>query len=460
MKNLLLLIIISICSLNSLAQKNLLSLIQENYSKPVLIKGNFPENKILSLPKELECGQANHNYLTKNGKLLSLVDGSGKVYLSDSSNLKRIDNTCFEGYNFGAYTFVWKDKIYSLGGWGFWKTNGGLRYFDEKAKEWFIVRLNEEIEFSQIRNSLVCPDLENNQIYLVYLESHDVYEITPKEKEDKRYRVQCLNLETANWWEKPKFLSTEIRSEFLTDHRQIIPTKYGLIMEGEADFWGLFDFKNNVVSKLSSEKAGLLAANEVNNKQGFYITTDSTIYLYKPSKDSVSHINITSEDFTPTDLHLYNDEPFSLIQFLSSIKYYLILSAIFLISFVIILFRKNGAMDTLSKKERVKVVEVDKTSPFLSVLNEQERTVLELIFNNASLGNYTSIDQINHVLGSKNKDATIQNKLRSDCLQMINKKFQVYASTIDTLIERERTEFDKRVYHYHINKRYIKRIKI
>ena len=459
MKHLLLPFIISCFSLSAVAQKNLLSLIKENSSKLVQIKGNFPENKILTLPKELECGQANHNYLTKNGQLFSLVDGSGKVYLSDSSSIKRIDNTCFEGYNFGAYTFVWKNKIYSLGGWGFWKTNGGLRYYDEKAKEWFIVRLNEEIEFSQIRNSLVCPDLENNRIYLAYLEAHDVYEITPKEKEDKRYRVQCLNLETASWWKEPKFLSSEIRSEFLTDHRQIIPTKYGLIMEGEGDFWGLFDFNNNNVAKLSSEKAGLLAANEVKNKQGFYITTDSTIYLYQPSNDSLSPINIKSTDFTPTAQHLYNDEPFSVSSFINSIKYYLILSGFFIIIILIILSRKKEVLQTSPKQEKPKTLEVDKSSTFLSVLNEQERSVLEVILNNSSLGEYTSIDQINHVLGSKNKDATIQNKLRSDCLQMINKKFGVYASTNDVLIERERTEFDKRVYQYQINRRYIKKLK-
>lgn len=447
------------CATPSLAQQNLLKLIAEKSSQDITIKGNFPENKILTLSKELECGTANHNYLVKNDTLFTLVDGSGKVYLSDLSNIKRIDNTCFEGYNFGAYTFVWKNKIYSLGGWGFWKTNGGLRYYDEKAKEWFIVRLNEEIEFSQIRNSLVCPDIQNNRIYLAYLEAHDVYEITPKEKEDKRYRVQCLNLETASWWKEPKFLSSDIRSEYLTDHRQIIPTKYGLIMEGVGDFWGLFDFNGNKVFKLNAEKAALLGANEIKNKKGFYISYDSTLCLYNPITDSLGYIQLKSTDFTPTALHLYNDEPFSISEWANKLKYYFILSAIFLLIIFFMRKRKSIDLPETQKQEKNKPLEVDKTSPFLSALNEQERSVLEIILNNSSVGEYTSIDQINHVLGSKNKDATIQNKLRSDCLQMINKKFGVYASTNDALVERERTEFDKRVYQYQINRRYIKKLK-
>jgi hypothetical protein len=459
MKPILIVCLFFFCASPLSAQQNLLKLIAEKSNQGITIKGNAPENKFLSLPKELECGSANHNYLVKDGKLFTLVDGSGKVYLSDSSNINRIDNTCFEGYNFGAYTFVWKNKIYSLGGWGFWKTNGGLRYYDEKAKEWFIVRLNEEIEFSQIRNSLVCPDLQNNRIYLAYLEANDVYAITPKEKEDKRYRVQCLNLETASWWKEPKFLSSDIRSEYLTDHRQIIPTKYGLIMEGVGDFWGLFDFNSNTVFKLNAEKAALLGANEIKNKKGFYISYDSTLYLYNPLTDSLGYIELKSTDFTPTDLHLYNDEPFSISNWVNKLKYYFILSAIFLL--IIFFMRKRKSIDfpEAQTQEKNKTLEVDKTSPFLSALNEQERSVLEIILNNSSSGNYTTIDQINHALGAKNKDATIQNKLRSDCLQMINKKFGVYASTNDALVERERTEFDKRVYQYQINKRYLKKLK-
>ena len=459
MKHILIFCLVFCCSSTSKAQSNLLNLIAEKSNQDITIKANAPENKILALPKELECGAANHNYLVKNGQLFTLVDGSGKVYLTDSSTTSRIDNTCFEGYNFGAYTFVWENKLYSLGGWGFWKTNGGLRYYDEKAKEWFIVRLNEEVEFSQIRNSLVCPDLKNNRIYIAYIEAHDVYEITPKEKEDTRYHVQCLNLETASWWKESKLLSKDIRSEYLTDHRQIIPTKYGLIMEGVGDFWGLFDFNNNKVFKLNAEIAGLLGANEIKNKKGFYVSYNDTLCLYNPVSDSLAYIQLKSTDFTPTELHLYNDEPFSFSTWVNKLKYYFILTAIFLLIIFFVLKSKSIDFPESQKLEKNKVLEIDKTSPFLSALNEQERSVLEIILSNSSSGNSTTIDQINHVLGVKNKDSTIQNKLRSDCLQMINKKFGVYASTSDTLIERERTEFDKRVYEYQINKRYIKKLK-
>ena len=230
-------------------------------------------------------------------------------------------------------------------------------------------------------------------------------------------------------------------------------------MESMADFWGLFDFKSNKVFKLNAEKAALLAANQIKNKKGFYVYYDDTLGLYNPISDSLAYIQLKSSDFTPTELHLYNDEPFSIAAWINKMKYYLILSAIFLLIIFFILKRKSIDLPELQKQEKSRILEIDKTSPFLSALNEQERSVLEIILSNSSSGKSTTIDQINHVLGVKNKDATIQNKLRSDCLQMINKKFGVYASTSDTLIERERTEFDKRVYEYQINKRYIKKLK-
>lgn len=230
-------------------------------------------------------------------------------------------------------------------------------------------------------------------------------------------------------------------------------------MEGVGDFWGLFDFNSNKVLKLNAEKAALLGANEIKNKKGFYISYDSTLCLYDPITDSLGSIQLKSTDFTPTDLHLYNDEPFSISAWVNKLKYYFILSAIFLLIIFFMRKRKSIDLPETQKQEKNKTLEVDKTSPFLSALNEQERSVLEIILNNSSTGNYTTIDQINHALGAKNKDATIQNKLRSDCLQMINKKFGVYASTNDALVERERTEFDKRVYQYQINKRYLKKLK-
>jgi Mn-dependent DtxR family transcriptional regulator len=96
---------------------------------------------------------------------------------------------------------------------------------------------------------------------------------------------------------------------------------------------------------------------------------------------------------------------------------------------------------------------------FTDNLTEAEKSVIDILYEFSKKGEPTSIDQINRALGVKNKEVTIQNKLRSDTLQMINKKFMVFASTSDILVEREKTALDKRVYQYKLNERYLNKIK-
>jgi Mn-dependent DtxR family transcriptional regulator len=106
-----------------------------------------------------------------------------------------------------------------------------------------------------------------------------------------------------------------------------------------------------------------------------------------------------------------------------------------------------------------KSIEINKQLEFSDNLTETEKSVLDILLEYSKQSAPTSIDQINRALGVKNKEVTIQNKLRSDTLQMINKKFMVFASTSDTLVEREKTALDKRVYQYKINERYLNKIK-
>ena len=130
----------------------------------------------------------------------------------------------------------------------------------------------------------------------------------------------------------------------------------------------------------------------------------------------------------------------------------------------IVLFVKNKKLvkfhqNTSGNGFHKKSIEVNKQVEFSDNLTETEKSVLDILYEYSKQGEPTSIDQINRALGVKNKEVTIQNKLRSDTLQMINKKFMVFASTSDTLVEREKTALDKRVYQYKLNERYLNKIK-
>ena len=71
----------------------------------------------------------------------------------------------------------------------------------------------------------------------------------------------------------------------------------------------------------------------------------------------------------------------------------------------------------------------------------------------------TSVNQMNQVLGLGKKPVKIQNNLRAAAVLMINKKFKAYSDFPDDLLEKHRTEFDKRFFEYNILRKYLSKIR-
>ena len=91
-----------------------------------------------------------HVLIKHSNDLFIRLDGTGRVYkvknkIGDTLLVNRIDSTHFFGYNGAAYEFIYRDTIMSLGGFGFWKKNGQLRYYSHQNHEWDIIPLNLEI---------------------------------------------------------------------------------------------------------------------------------------------------------------------------------------------------------------------------------------------------------------------------------------------------------------------------
>lgn len=76
------------------------------------------------------------------GRPIISIKGTSLVYHLIQKNekfyLRRLDNSQFKGFNFFAYQFVRKDTLFSIGGYGFWRYDNTLTYFDEKNKGWEI----------------------------------------------------------------------------------------------------------------------------------------------------------------------------------------------------------------------------------------------------------------------------------------------------------------------------------
>jgi hypothetical protein len=85
-------------------------------------------------------------------------------------------------------------------------------------------------------------------------------------------------------------------------------------------------------------------------------------------------------------------------------------------------------------------------SPF----NATEKEVILLCLQRSEAGGHVDLEEINHVLGIKNKSKGLQKKVRSEVFNSINNKFRGFFNTSSGLIESVRNKNDKRYFDYFI----------
>ena len=444
------------------AQKNLIQFLAKQ-------KGSFElqllnkETKLVPTPVGLTCSDSRHDYFVNDGKLYLQINGTGKLFTIDSSlALTRLDNTCYEGYNYGSYTYIRNNKIYNLGGWGFWQFNSGLRYFDTTSKEWFREPINKEVQLAKHMNALVYPDKVNDVIYVAYHVYPNSYIKNLSDVKNDTIYMQCLDLKTNNWWNTPKILSDKIFLETILNTNSLVLPGLGILIESYNHMY-LINPANQKLYEIENEIGGTIM-NYVASKNGLYFYKDDKLHIYNPQLDSIVSLPLSMTKFSEVAKPLYKNITPNFSEKLDLTK--LLFSGAIALLFVIIvvLFFKNKHLQKIQQTITAgglhkKSIEVNKQVEFSDNLTEIEKSVLDILVEYSKQGAPTSIDQINRALGVKNKEVTIQNKLRSDTLQMINKKFMVFASTNDTLVVREKTALDKRVYQYKLNERYLNKIK-
>jgi hypothetical protein len=456
------LILILLVASRVTAQKNLLQFLAKQ-------KGSFElqllnkETKLVPTPVGLTCSDSWHDYFVNDGKLYLQINGTGKLFTIDSSlALTRLDNTCYEGYNYGSYTYIRNNKIYNLGGWGFWQFNSGLRYFDTTSKEWFREPINKEVQLAKHMNALVYPDKVNDAIYVAYHVYPNSYIKNPSDVKNDTIYMQCLDLKTNNWWNTPKILSDKIFLETILNTNSLVLPGLGILTESYNHMY-LINPANQKLYEIENEIGGTIM-NYVASKNGLYFYKDDKLHIYNPQLDSIVSLPLSMTKFSEVAKPLYKNITPNFSEKLDLTKLLFSCAIALLFVIIVVLFFKNKHLQKIQQTITAgglhkKSIEVNKQVEFSDNLTEIEKSVLDILVEYSKQGAPTSIDQINRALGVKNKEVTIQNKLRSDTLQMINKKFMVFASTNDILVEREKTALDKRVYQYKLNERYLNKIK-
>jgi len=450
------------------AVDSLIKNLKNTQSEGVIINPNKFDLRIVSIPFDSKCNISNaHHYLWFKNKLVIQIDGSGKLFEINSGKTPiRLDKTCYEGYNFKAFNFVYQDTLYSLGGYGFWVENGLLRCYDEKNGVWYLIKTKKTLPF--FTNTVkFFHDIANKKIYLIYQKPFQVTADNAFQR-DQTFYIQCLDLVTKTWWDDPMLFNKALEAKLKNleeFNRAVFNTQQGLLINLEGDY-KLFDFKNNKVKNIRHEK-------EVNIFNACY-TPFNKLYYYKNSSinilnsetGEINSIPFGNEDILDSNVPIYLPIPKKenstnkLQQLLYTISIAVLL---LLIGFFIWRFKKmSEKIKILSLKlesNKESKILIQNQQSFKSNLTEAENKLLALIANNSMEGLMTSVNQMNQVMDIEKKPIKIQNNLRAAMVLMINKKFMVYSGTQDELLEKHRTEFDKRFFEYTVKRKLLSKIK-
>ncbi len=287
---------------------------------------------------------------------------------------------------------------------------------------------------------------------------------------DKTIYVQCFDLVTKKWWNEAKIFNENISKDGIVAYLFPGPfhTKFGLIHVGETDVF-LYDFKHNRFNIFLSEKSAQIHGRFTPQKERLFYAKDSTLFFFDPQNGLIDSISFGERDFVDTGIPIYMginktalllDNPYPLI---------IIILAILSGLIFLILFKRNKKLKhkveflmnsyLISGKKGNGEITVANQESFRENLTEVEKGLLDIIVSNTSVDTMTTITQVNQVLGISNKSLKIQNNIRAATIQIINKKFMVYTSSNDDLIERQRTEFDKRFFEYFIQRKYLGKVK-
>ena len=379
-------------------------------------------------------------FIKTDSTLYLSFSGSGRMYKLDREDdssyiFSRLDRTENINYNLGANYFSYKGQVFSFGGYGFWKSNGNLKIFNQKDKEWDIVPLSEEIIpqyypfeaswFNNATGKLFIPlqSIVNAGIIgTEYLKGN----VIPYSYE--------LDINTKQWKKLGK--TNAVLIEIITNGQQSFRSEKGLILLYYDKVY-LIDFNANKVYSSNSSFFNQSIARK--GTADFVYEKDGFIYSYNYATKESDSLIIDYKYFKDTGLSIW--EPMYNFTLLFSI-------VLLIITFIIIIY-------IVRKKKKIILDAPVPEKNYRIQFTDTEIALLKLLILKVSDNQRANINEVNYVLGLKHKNTGLQKKVRSDTFSNINEKFRYITKFDDPLIQSIRSEIDKRYFEYFINSNHI-----
>lgn len=100
------------------------------------VKKTITDQFGVAASEPFQCNLGASNLCVTGGDTLYNPAGYNYVFHLAGDTLVRLDHSLFHGNNGRRFLFAHKQKLYALGGYGFFTTNNHLLYFNRKSREW------------------------------------------------------------------------------------------------------------------------------------------------------------------------------------------------------------------------------------------------------------------------------------------------------------------------------------
>jgi hypothetical protein len=405
-----------------------------------------PETTVIPLKNSIIA--ANAQKLYKNGsEIYVFIEQTGFLYKLvnyDSVNcvFKRLDHTVNLNYNINCKNFIYNNEIYSYGGYGFWKANGHLRKYNFQDSEWDIIPLNKEIIstyflwFSETQGRLYLP--YQKIINAGIIGSENIVGVPI-------YTSYYLDLK-KNKWEKLGDLEHDVVKIInnLSTSFESLSYRDGIMFLANDDAY-LFDYTHNKVFKSKNADLNQFLIRRANM---------SNMFVYK---DEIYSYNIGSKAFVKYPFRITDFDLLRTSIWGDEVALLYIMAAIVAIALILLgakwLFNRS-----VKRKLENAQLQLLKNKTVTQAFTGTEVSLIKLLLESTLKGKVVEINQINHILGIKDKNIGLQKKVRSDVMKAINDKYEFITQSTITLIGSSRKLDDKRFYEYFISASELKTI--
>jgi hypothetical protein len=189
--------------------------------------------------------------------------------------------------------------------------------------------------------------------------------------------------------------------------------------------------------------------------QNCFMENDSVFYTYgRDSSMQLYSMKISRSDFEAEGEPLFIKEtPWKNIGF-----GLLACLALFPLVYMLLIGKKHKNSNQFYKK-KIPVEPQDDASVNPLHFNDEEMALIRAIHESTLQKRYFAVDDINSHMGIKRKTLEVQKKIRTEIISSINHKFKVQTEGEIDLIERVRSEQDRRYFKYMIQTENMEQLK-